>query len=144
MGAGYNSRAILAAADGAIDVGYTLGAASASEVCMAAAIADQYGINHHRLSVTDEYLTDWPSVTQYTNGLRESIHIHHRGQNDALTTETIHHGLLLDTLLRGGYLPSPSRSLAIENFRYRRSIRTLILQRSSSRNWEPFSIPISC
>lgn len=111
MGAGYNSRAILAAADGAIDVGYTLGAASASEVCMAAAIADQYGINHHRLSVTDEYLTDWPSVTQYTNGLRESIHIHHRGQNEALSAETIHHGLLLDTLLRGGYLPSQTVSL---------------------------------
>lgn len=104
LSAGYDSRAILSRHP-KLDVGYTLGSPEASEVQVAAQLAEQYGIDHQPLAVTERYLDVRPEVIQYSQGIRESLHIHHRGNNDEIEVDTIYHGMLFDTLFRGFFLP---------------------------------------
>ncbi|MFC7008857.1 adenine nucleotide alpha hydrolase family protein [Halalkalicoccus salilacus] len=104
MSAGFDSRLLLAGLSD-VDVCYTLGTPSTPEVEIARKLAAQYGAHHHLLHVNDDYLLAAPDIVRYTQGVRESVHIHHRGNANEITTDTIYHGLLLDTLLRGHYLP---------------------------------------
>lgn len=101
--AGFDSRLLLATIPD-LDVSYTLGTQDTPEVRVARTIAEQYGVDHEVLPVTDRYLDMRPEIVQYTHGLRESVHIHHRGNVGQLTEPVMHHGLLLDTLLRDIYL----------------------------------------
>ena len=104
LSAGYDSRAILAKHPD-LDVGYTLGTPDADEVTVARKLAAQYGIDHETLEVTERYLDVRPEVIQYSQGIRESLHIHHRGNNDEIEVDTVYHGMLFDTLFRGFFLP---------------------------------------
>lgn len=103
--AGFDSRLLLAMIPD-IDVSYTLGTRSTPEVRVARQITDQYGIDHEVLPVTDQYLNTAPEIVRYTGGIRESLHIHHRGNLDSLAVPKMYHGLLLDTVLRDIYVPS--------------------------------------
>ena len=104
MSAGYDSRLLLATlAD--LDVCYTLGEPDDPEVATARRLCEQYGKRHRTLPVTEAYLDARPEVVRRTNGVRESIHVHHRGSAAGITAPTIYHGLLLDSLLRDHYLP---------------------------------------
>lgn len=102
--AGFDSRLILAAMPD-LDISYTLGTPTTPEVITARQLADQYGVDHELLPVTGEYLKTTEDIVQYTNGIRESLHIHHRGHDDRIDVQTMYHGLLLDTVLRDIYLP---------------------------------------
>ncbi len=102
--AGYDSRFLLATIPD-LDTCYTLGHPTTPEIETARDVATQYGHDHERLPVTPDYLDPSPSIVQYTNGIRESLHIHHRGNESALDVVTMYHGLLLDTVLRDFYLP---------------------------------------
>ncbi|WP_049894663.1 asparagine synthase-related protein [Halogranum rubrum] len=104
LSAGYDSRAILSQHPD-LDVGYTLGTPEAAEVKVAKKLAAQYGIDHETLEVTERYLDVRPEVIQYSQGIRESLHIHHRGNNDEIEVDTVYHGMLFDTLFRGFFLP---------------------------------------
>lgn len=104
LSAGYDSRAILSQHPN-LDIGYTLGSPETNEVRVAAQLAAQYGIDHQPLTVTERYLDVRPEVIQYSQGVRESLHIHHRGNNDEIEVDTIYHGMLFDTLFRGFFLP---------------------------------------
>ena len=101
--AGFDSRLILATVPD-LDVSYTLGTSSTPEVITARKLANQYGIRHQLLPVSPAYLKTSQDIVQYTNGIRESVHIHHRGNEDQMQARTIYHGLLLDTVLRDIYL----------------------------------------
>lgn len=103
--AGFDSRLLLAGIPD-IDVGYTLGMDTTPEVQVAREVASQYGVDHEVLPVTGRYLDAEPDTVRYTGGIRESLHIHHRGNRDALTQPKMYHGLLLDTVLRDIYVPS--------------------------------------
>ena len=101
--AGFDSRLILATVPD-LDVSYTLGTSSTPEVITARKLANQYGIRHQLLPVSPAYLKTSQDIVQYTNGIRESVHIHHRGNEGQMQARTIYHGLLLDTVLRDIYL----------------------------------------
>ncbi|WP_122088981.1 asparagine synthetase B family protein [Halalkalicoccus subterraneus] len=104
MSAGYDSRLLLAALP-EIDVCYTLGTMRTPEVQVARKVASQYGAHHHTLLVNENYLSADSTVVQSTNGIRESIHVHHRGNTNEIDCRTVYHGLFLDTLLRGRFVP---------------------------------------
>lgn len=104
LSGGYDSRTILSQHPG-MDVGYTVGYPGSDEVTVAKDVAAQYGVDHETLAVTSRYLDLRPEVIQYTQGLRESLHIHHRGNNDEIGADSIYHGMLFDTLFRGFFLP---------------------------------------
>lgn len=104
MSAGYDSRLLLATLP-EVDVCYTLGTMRTPEVQVARKVASQYGARHHTLLVNENYLSVDPAVVQCTNGLRESIHVHHRGNTNEIDCRTVYHGLFLDTLLRGRFVP---------------------------------------
>ena len=110
MSAGYDSRAIISTLP-ELDVCYTLGTSETPEVQVAREVAAQFGIEHQLLEVNERYLDMRPEVVQYTQGIRESLHIHHRGNVADLQTETMYHGLLLDSLLRGHYRPNATIEL---------------------------------
>ncbi len=104
MSAGFDSRLLLTGIPN-LDVCYTLGTPSTPEVKSARKLASQYDIPHRILHLNSDYLVAPPEIVQYTQGIRESVHIHHRGNVGGITADTMYHGLLLDTLLRGHYLP---------------------------------------
>ena len=114
LSAGFDSRVILAALPPeTIDVCYTLGSSETPEVRVARKLAHQYGTRHEILPITPAYLDTSPETIQYTNGIRESIHIHHSGHDDTITVDRICHGLFLDTLLRDRYIPRETLSIPI-------------------------------
>ncbi|MDL5363597.1 asparagine synthase-related protein [Halalkalicoccus sp. NIPERK01] len=104
MSAGFDSRLLLARLPD-VDVCYTLGTPQTPEVRVARKVASQYGSRHQTLLVNENYLAAGPDIVQYTNGIRESVHIHHRGNTAEITTDAVYHGLFLDTLLRGRFVP---------------------------------------
>ncbi len=104
MSAGFDSRLLLAHLP-SVDICYTLGTPQSPEVRVARKVASQYGARHRTLLVNENYLAADPDIVRYTNGIRESIHIHHRGNTAEITADTIYHGLFLDTLLRGRFVP---------------------------------------
>lgn len=113
MSAGYDSRLLLAVLP-SIDVCYTLGTVRTPEVKVARQVASQYGARHQTLVVNEDYLSADSDVVRCTNGVRESIHVHHRGNTNEIDCRTIYHGLFLDTLLRGRFIPHdtvPLRSI---------------------------------
>lgn len=110
LSAGYDSRIILSQVD---DVSrcYSLGRADSDEVAVARRLTEQYDADHETLEVDDTYLQTTHSVIQYTQGLRESLHIHHRGNNAEIDADTMLHGMFFDTLFRGFFLPGDNVDL---------------------------------
>jgi len=104
LSGGYDSRTIAAQHPG-IDVCYTLGEPDHPEVEVARDIATQYGADHETLVADDDYLNVDTDVIEYSMGTRESVHVHHAGCDEKMDVDTIFHGLLFDTFLRGHFLP---------------------------------------
>ncbi|ELZ10975.1 hypothetical protein C479_09198 [Halovivax asiaticus JCM 14624] len=104
LSAGYDSRAFLAGPTD-VDACYTVTRQNGREAAVAARIADQYGSDHTAFEADGDYLTTGFSTVRYGNGIRESIHAHHAAFADRMDVETMYHGLLFDTFLRGHYLP---------------------------------------
>ncbi|MBX0295774.1 asparagine synthase-related protein [Haloarcula nitratireducens] len=104
LSAGYDSRIILSQIDD-IDRCYSIGSTDADEVQVARLLADQYDAEHDILEVDASYLQTLYDVVQYTQGLRESVHIHHRGNDPEIRADSIYHGLFFDTMFRGYFLP---------------------------------------
>jgi asparagine synthase (glutamine-hydrolysing) len=110
LSAGQDSRTILAGRP-EIDHCYTIGRAGSQEVEVARDLADQYGSAHTALEPDDRYLRADATKIKYTQGLRESLHIHHAGFDDQLDVDVVYHGLLYDTLFKGYFLERKSYGL---------------------------------
>lgn len=103
LSAGQDSRSILA---GVPDIthSYTIGRTDAQESTVAERLAAQYGLTHEVLSPDERYLLPDDPKVLYSQGLRESLHIHHAGYDDVIDADSIYHGLLYDTILKGYFL----------------------------------------
>jgi hypothetical protein len=110
LSAGYDSRVVLSRLEG-IETCYTISDVENEEVSVSRRLAEQYGAAHETLLVDDRYLNTEPSTVRYSQGTRESIHVHQGSLDDAIDVETIYHGLLFDTLLRGYLLPRARLSI---------------------------------
>ncbi|GGN94085.1 asparagine synthase-related protein [Haloarcula pellucida] len=104
LSGGYDSRTILAGISD-LDAAYTVGESDSSELTVAEKLATQYGIPHQALSVDERYLNTDLSTVKYGHGIMESLHIHHAGYMDQFDVDTIYHGGLADTMLRGHFQP---------------------------------------
>lgn len=103
LSAGQDSRTIVAEIPD-IEHCYTLGMPGSQEVCVARQISAQYGATHTTLKPDIRYLQADGDKLQSTQGLRESLHIHHAGYDNELTVDVMYHGLLYDTLFKGYFL----------------------------------------
>lgn len=104
LSAGYDSRLVLAGSP-RIDECYTVTGQRGREADVASEIAAQYGADHAAFEADGDYLNADRSTAEYTGGVRESIHVHHAGYADRMAVDTMYHGLLFDTFLRGHFLP---------------------------------------
>lgn len=104
LSGGYDSRGILAGIPD-IDVAYTVGPVDGSEVTVAKRVASQYDTPHETLVVDERYFNTESEIVRYGHGIMESLHVHHGGFTDQMDVDTIYHGALGDTLLRGYFLP---------------------------------------
>ncbi|WP_136718393.1 asparagine synthase-related protein [Halorientalis salina] len=104
LSGGYDSRVALAGIPD-IEAAFTVAKPGSSELAAARRIASQYGASHTQLHVDDRYLNTDAETVRYGHGIMESLHIHHAGYTDQMDVETIFHGGLADSLLRGHFLP---------------------------------------
>ena len=102
LSAGYDSRIVLSQTP-AIEHCYTVGSPGAQEVHGAKRLAAQYDASHTALQPDERYLFADESKVRYSQGIKESLHIHHAGYVDELEVETMFHGLLCDTFFRGHF-----------------------------------------
>ena len=102
LSAGYDSRIILSQVSD-IDHSYTVGAPGAQEVNGAKQLAEQYDSSHTAFPPDERYLNLDESKIRYSQGIKESLHIHHAGYTDEIEIETMYHGLLCDTFFRGHF-----------------------------------------
>ncbi len=100
LSAGYDSRTLLSQFP-EIEHCYTVGMPDAQEVKVARRLAKQYDVDHTTLVTNDRYIMPGEQKVRDTNGIKESIHIHHAGYNNDIEVDTMYHGLLFDTLIRG-------------------------------------------
>ena len=105
LSAGYDSRIVLSQVDD-IDRSYTVGSLDAKEVRGARALAAQYGASHTAFPPDERYLRPDESKIRYSQGIKESLHIHHAGYTDEIEVDTMFHGLLCDTFFRGHFTAS--------------------------------------
>ncbi|MGM0592204.1 MAG: asparagine synthase-related protein [Halobacteriota archaeon] len=104
LSGGYDSRAVLACVPDIAST-FTVGDAGSPEAQTAERLARQYGRAHHTLGVASDHLnTQWEEI-RYAHGIRESIHMHHASHTSEMAVDTMFHGLLFDTVLRGHFLP---------------------------------------
>lgn len=87
-----------------IERSYTIGNPDSREVKVARKVASQYDSAHTVLVPDDRYLMPNDEKVRYSQGIKEALHIHHAGFNDAFEVQTMFHGILLDTLLKGYFL----------------------------------------
>ena len=104
LSAGYDSRLLLSGVPD-IDVAYTVGDPHKDEPSVARRIAEQYDAQHRALEPDARYLNTAPDEVQYGLGIKESIHVHQAGYEPQMNVDTVYHGLLFDTYLRGHFLP---------------------------------------
>ncbi|MDQ2051488.1 hypothetical protein RBH26_13470 [Natronolimnohabitans sp. A-GB9] len=102
LSAGFDSRIILSQ-HSSLDRGYTVGEPDAQEVRVADRLADQYGVSHTAFPPDERYLLPDESKVRYSQGIKESLHIHHAGYTDEIDVDTMFHGLLCDTFFRGHF-----------------------------------------
>lgn len=102
LSGGKDSRVLLSKLD--IEKCYTVGDPHSREVRAAQEVAKQYGAKHTILSPDHRYLRGSDEKFRCTQGIKESLHIHHAGYNDEFDVTTMYHGALFDTLLKGYFL----------------------------------------
>lgn len=102
LSAGYDSRVILSQISD-IEHCYTVGTPEAQEVRGARRLAAQYDANHTAFVPDERYLYPDESKLRYSQGIKESLHIHHAGYTDEIAVDTMFHGLLCDTFFRGHF-----------------------------------------
>ena len=107
LSAGYDSRLLVSGVPG-IDVAYTIGKPHMDEPSVARKIANQYGVQHRALEPDVRYINTAADDVQYGLGIKESIHVHQAGYEPQMNVDTVYHGLLFDTYLRGHFLPRDS------------------------------------
>jgi hypothetical protein len=100
LSAGYDSRTLLSLFP-EIDHTYTVGMPDDQEVKVARQLANQYNVDHTTLVTNDRYIIPGEEKVRSTNGIKESIHVHHAGYNSDIEVDTMYHALLFDTLLKG-------------------------------------------
>lgn len=104
LSGGYDSRVALAGIPD-IEAAFTVAKPGSSELAAAQRIASQYGASHTHLRVDERYLNTEAETVRYSHGIMESLHMHHAGYTDQMDVDTIFHGGLADSLLRGHFLP---------------------------------------
>ncbi len=104
LSAGYDSRLFLAL-NHAIDRCYTVGDAGTPEVRQAARLASTYDKLHTAFPPDERYLVPDDDQARTSQGIRESVHVHHAGFDDYIASNVVFHGLLFDTLLRDYFVP---------------------------------------
>ncbi|MEY7850998.1 asparagine synthase-related protein [Natrarchaeobius sp. A-rgal3] len=102
LSAGFDSRIVLSQIDG-IEHSYTVGSPDAQEVVGAKRLAAQYDADHTAFPPDERYLRPEESKIRSSQGIKESLHVHHAGYTDGIDVETIYHGLLCDTFFRGHF-----------------------------------------
>lgn len=102
LSAGYDSRILLSQLP-EIEHGYTVGSPTSQEARGAKQLADQYDASHSAFPPDERYLLADETKVRYSQGIKESLHIHHAGYTDLIDVETIYHGLLCDTFFRGHF-----------------------------------------
>ncbi|GAB7020448.1 asparagine synthetase B family protein [Halostagnicola bangensis] len=102
LSAGYDSRILLSQLPD-IEQCYTVGYPEGQEVTGAKRLAEQYDVTHTSFPPDERYLRAHESKVRYSQGIKESLHIHHAGYTDQISVDTIHHGLLCDTFFRGHF-----------------------------------------
>lgn len=102
LSAGYDSRIILSQVSD-IEHSYTVGSPDAQEVHGARRLAAQYDSDHTAFAPDERYLRPDESKIRYSQGIKESLHIHHAGYTDEMAVDTMYHGLLCDTFFRGHF-----------------------------------------
>jgi hypothetical protein len=102
LSAGYDSRTLLSQLP-EIEHCYTVGRSSAQEVEGARRLATQYGAEHTAFEPDERYLHADKTKVRYSQGIKESLHIHHAGYSDEMNVDTMYHGLLCDTFFRGHF-----------------------------------------
>lgn len=103
LSGGHDSRIFLSEIPD-IDQGYTIGNSNSREVEVARKLAAQYGVAHTVLTPDKRYLMPSDEKSRYSQGIKEALHIHHAGFDDAFEMQTVYHGTLFDTLLKGYFL----------------------------------------
>ncbi len=104
LSAGFDSRVFLSCIPD-IDVAYTIGSPESDEAAAARRVAQQYGTTHRTLEADRRYLNTAFDDVQYGLGIKESLHVHQAGYEPQMNVDTMYHGLLFDTFLRGHFLP---------------------------------------
>ena len=102
LSAGFDSRILLSGIPG-IERGYTVGAPDAQEARVARRLAEQYDASHSAFPPDERYLRPDESKVRYSQGIKESLHIHHAGYTNEMDVDTMFHGLLCDTFFRGHF-----------------------------------------
>lgn len=103
LSAGLDSRSLLAGVSD-LERCYTVGWPDSQEASVAAKLAAQYGATHDVLVPDDRYLSPVDGKVRYSQGLRESLHVHHAGYDAAIDVDVVYHGLLYDTLFKGYFV----------------------------------------
>jgi asparagine synthase (glutamine-hydrolysing) len=111
LSGGYDSRLVLALHP-SIDDCYTVGSEQAAEVRVARQVADQYGSTHTRLPPGERYLVPTDREIEFSQGLRETLHIHQSGHESTMNADEMFHGMLFDTLFRNYSIPHASIDVA--------------------------------
>ncbi|MCU4752491.1 hypothetical protein OB919_10905 [Halobacteria archaeon AArc-curdl1] len=102
LSAGYDSRIILSQVSD-LEQSYTVGSPTAQEVRGANRLAAQYDVAHTAFPPDERYLRPEERKLRYSQGIKESLHIHHAGYTDEMDVDTMYHGLLCDTFFRGHF-----------------------------------------
>lgn len=102
LSAGYDSRTLLSQLP-EIEHSYTVGNPTAQEVAGAKRLAAQYDAAHTAFEPDERYLHADETKVRYSQGIKESLHIHHAGYTDEMDVDTMYHGLLCDTFFRGHF-----------------------------------------
>ena len=110
LSAGQDSRTLLSQIPD-IERCYTLGRAGSQEVDVAERLAEQYGSDHELLEPCSRYLFAAGEKVRYSQGIKESLHIHHAAYDVDIELDTMYHGLLFDTLFKGYFLQSDTLEL---------------------------------
>lgn len=102
LSAGYDSRLFLPTISDLAE-SFTVGAHDAQEVTGARRVSSQFGVSHTAFDPDRRYLLADDRKVRYSQGIKESLHIHHAGYTAEMDVDTLYHGLLCDTMFRGHF-----------------------------------------
>ncbi|GAA0239613.1 hypothetical protein ACFFQF_30045 [Haladaptatus pallidirubidus] len=107
LSAGSDARVLLSQVPD-IERCYTIGTPGSQEVRIARQLAEQYDADHTAFDPDERYLLPDATKVRHSQGIKESLHIHHAGYNPEINADTMYHGLLFDTLFKGHFLQNAS------------------------------------